>query len=863
VKAVRTYTVRPYLPENLERLRDISCNLWWCWHPDAIELLRRIDRRVWEDVGHNPITLLANVSQDRLNQLAADQSFLDHLDRVSAAAEDYLSEATWFQRTSPGLRDCLVGYFSLEFGLSEALPVYSGGLGVLAGDHLKSASDLGLPVVGVGLLYQEGYFRQYLNQDGWQQEDYPNNDFYLLPLQPMLDHLGRPLRIEVPCLGEQAIVQIWKVLVGRVPLLMLDTNLPDNSPRIQEITRTLYGGDTDMRIRQEIVLGIGGVRAFQATPYSPVVFHMNEGHAGFLSLERIRVLMEREHLTFDEAREATSVSNVFTTHTPVPAGHDRFDAPLMLRHFEGYYQQLGLTEDQFLGLGREDPADKTSTFCMTVLALRLSEWRNGVSRLHGTVSRKLWKHLWPDVPEEEVPIGSVTNGIHTPSWISHDLRSLFDRYLGRRWLQEPADASVWKSGEHIPDTELWRTHERRRERLVAFARERLRRQLERRRTPTAEIAQADEALDPEALTIGFARRFATYKRATLLLRDMDRLIRILCDKQRPVQIIFAGKAHPKDSPGKELIRDIVHAARKPELRNRIVFLEDYDMTLARHMVQGCDVWMNTPRRPLEASGTSGMKAGVNGAINCSTLDGWWVEGYAPDTGFVIGNGEEYEDTDDQDEVESRALFDILEKEIIPLYYERAADGLPRKWIELMRSSMGAICPAFNSNRMVKEYAEEYYLPGVRWWRSLSDGAFQRARDLAAWRKKVRDSWTGVRIESILDDCESAAEVGDQFGVRAVVHLGVLRPSDVRVQLFYGDSDTHGALTDSKTIEMVCNDPTAEAPFEYSGRVPCRNAGVQGYTVRVVPSHPDLVSPFSVCSPLWAGGEAYRRCAPEE
>ncbi len=859
MKAVRTYTVRPYLPENLERLRDIACNLWWCWHPDSIELLRRIDRRVWEEVNHNPIALLANVSQDRLNQLATDQSFLDHLDRVSAASEDYLSESTWFQRSNPGLRDCLVGYFSLEFGLSEAVPVYSGGLGVLAGDHLKSASDLGLPLVGVGLLYQEGYFRQYLNPDGWQQEDYSNNDFYLLPIQPMLDELGRPLRIQIPCLGEPAVAQVWKVLVGRVPLLLLDTNLPENSPRIQEITRTLYGGDNDMRIRQEIVLGIGGVLAFRATPYQPVVFHMNEGHSAFLSLERIRDLMAREGCSFDEAREATAVSNVFTTHTPVPAGHDRFEAQAMVRYFDGYYQQLGLSEDQFLALGREDPSDKASTFCMTVLAIRLSEWRNGVSKLHGEVSRGLWKHLWPEIPQEEVPIGSITNGIHTPSWISHDLRALFDRYLGRRWQQEPADASVWQSAEHIPDTELWRTHERRRERLVAFARERLRKQLERRRAPAAEIAQADEALDPEALTIGFARRFATDKRATLLLRDPERLAQILSDQQRPVQIIFAGKAHPKDSPGKELIRDIIHAARRPELRARIVFLEDYDMSLARYLVQGCDIWMNTPRVPLEASGTSGMKAAANGAINCSTLDGWWVEGYTPETGFTVGNGEVYEETAYQDEVESRALFDILEKEIIPLFYDRAADGLPRKWISLMRSSMGAICPVFNSNRMVKEYAEEYYLPGIRWWRSLSENGLRRARELAAWRRHVRDSWSGVRIEAVIDDCESSAEVGDQFGVRAVVHLGGLRPTDVRVQLFYGDSDPHGGITESKTIEMACSDPTVTGPFEYSGRVPCRNAGVQGYTVRIIPSHPDLVCPFSVGPVLWADASAHRRC----
>lgn len=863
MKAVKTFTVRPYLPESLEPLRDLAYNLWWCWQPDAVDLLRRIDRRVWEEVGHNPVALLASVSQERLNFLATDQSFLDHLERVVSAAADYLADTTWFERNNPGCRECLVAYFSLEFGLTEAIPNYSGGLGVLAGDHLKSSSDLGLPLVGVGLLYQDGYFRQYLNADGWQQEEYPKNDFHSLPVQAWLGPDGQQLKVQVSCLGEPVWAAVWKVVVGRVNLLLLDTNLSENSEEARGITAQLYGGDSAMRIRQEIVLGIGGIAAFDLLPFRPTVFHMNEGHSAFLALERIRRIMKASGVSFDVAREAAAVSNVFTTHTPVPAGHDRFDQALMMAHFRDYLTQLGLDEDEFMALGRVNPRDSSEPFCMTVLALRLSAWRNGVSKLHGEVSRELWKGLWPSVPLDEVPIGAITNGVHTPSWISHDLAGLFDRYLGRRWHQEPADAAVWQGGDHIPDTELWRTHERRRERLVAYARTRLRAQLTRRGAPAVEIAQADEVLDPEVLTIGFARRFATYKRSTLLLRDPDRLIRILCNKQRPAQLIFAGKAHPKDSPGKELIREIIHMARRPELRNRIVFIEDYDMAIARYMVQGVDVWLATPRRPLEASGTSGMKAAANGAINCSTLDGWWAEAFvAGETGWAIGRGEDYDDLAYQDEVESHALFDLLEKEIVPLFYDRGADGLPRGWISMMRSAMRTLCPAFASNRMVKEYAETYYLPGLRWYRSLVQDNLAGARELAEWTRRLRAGWPEVRILQVDDDCATTAEVGDQFGVRVTVRLGTLRPSDVRVQLYTGRSDAHGVLTEPRVVEMTCVEPNATGDFGYTGRIPCRSAGPHGYTVRVIPSHPSLINPFDVGLMYWANGTETGECPPQ-
>lgn len=862
MKAVRRIAVRPYLPESLECLREIVYDLWWCWHPDAIDLLRRIDMRVWEETNHNPIALLANVSQERLNYLASDVSFLDHLERVMEAHAEYHTEETWFDRTNPGLRDCLIAYYSFEYGLTESVPNYSGGLGVLSADHVKSASDLGVPLVGVGLLYQEGYFRQHLSSDGWQQETYPDNDFHVLPIQPMIGDDGNQVRISVPCLGEEVQCGVWKLVVGRVSVLLLDANLQENSPRARAITARLYGGDQDMRIRQEITLGLGGIALFDRVPFRPTVFHMNEGHSAFLSLERIRRTMEQAGCSFEEAKEATTVSNVFTTHTPVPAGHDRFDSSLMMRYFEGYYQQLGLSADEFLALGREDPSNKSEPFCMTVLAFRLSQGRNAVAKLHGETTRQLWHHLWPTVPRDEVPITSITNGIHTPSWISHDMAALFDRYLGRRWSQEPAEPNVWNASDSIPDPELWRTHERRRERLVSYARRRLREQLQRRNAPSVEIARADEVLDPEILTIGFGRRFATYKRATLLLQDPDRLIRLLTDAQRPIQIIFSGKAHPNDSPGKELIREIFHFAQRPDVWNRVVFIEDYDMATARYMVQGVDVWLNTPRRPLEASGTSGMKAAANGAVNCSTLDGWWDEAYAPEVGFAIGRGEVYDNLGYQDEAEATALFDLLEKEIVPLFYDRGSDGLPRQWIALMQNAVRTIAPVYNTNRMVKEYTELFYIPGLQQGRIMCADGLQRARALAEWKRTVRAAWGQVQVLSITDDAGTEAEVGDQFGVRATVDLGALRPGDARVQLYLGRTDPDGTISDAQVIEMACtNADEPSGPYVYTGRLPCRASGPLGYTVRVIPSHPDLRGPFDLVPVVWAPREALTKGAP--
>ena len=633
---IRTFTITPSLPASIERLHELAYNLWWAWHMEVIDLFRRLDRDLWEETGHNPVLMLGVIEQEKLERAAQDEAFLASMERVLEDFDRYMqSQTTWYQERYGASARPTIAYFSAEFGLTDCIPNYSGGMGVLAGDHLKSASDLGLPLVGVGLLYQQGYFRQYLSADGWQQERYPENDFYTMPVRLERRQDGTPVMIEVSYPGHKVRAQVWRVQVGRVSLFLLDTNLEDSPPEDRDITDQLYGGDMDMRIRQEIVLGIGGIRALKALGIHPTVCHMNEGHSAFLALERIRLLMEEHNLSFAEAREAAAAGNIFTTHTSVPAGIDLFPPGLMDKYFADYYPSLGLSRDELLALGRVNPADPNEPFSMAVLALRLSASSNGVSKLHGTVSRRMWQAVWPGVPEDEVPITSVTNGIHPLSWISHDMADLFDNYLGPTWRENPADPEVWKEVDEIPDEELWSTHERRRERLVAFARRRLQAQLEEHGAPPSEVERAKEVLDPEALTIGFGRRFVTYKRATLILRDPERLARILNNKDRPVQIIYAGKAHPKDQPAKELIKQIVHFARRDEFRRRIVFLEDYDICVARYMVQGVDLWLNNPRRFQEACGTSGMKAAVNGAIKYECPR--WLVGRGLSAGDRLGH----------------------------------------------------------------------------------------------------------------------------------------------------------------------------------------------------------------------------------
>ncbi len=850
MKPLQTYHVAPSLPESLAALRELAYNLYWCWHTEVIDLFRRLDRDLWEATGHNPVKMLGEVKQARLRQLAEDEGFLAQLRRAHEAFCAYLDEEGYVGR---GCREqeVDVAYFSLEFGLTECLPIYSGGLGMLAGDHLKSASDLAVPLHGVGLLYQKGYFRQFLSADGWQQEEYPENDFYNLPLTEERDEAGEPVTVTVELPEGPVAAKVWRVAVGRINLYLLDTNLPENQLEAhRDITDQLYGGDNEMRMRQEIVLGIGGLRALRAVGIEPAVCHMNEGHAAFLALERIRRHLAEHGTSFEQAREATVAGNVFTTHTPVPAGHDRFSPELMERYFGAYYKELSLTRDQFMALGRENPADSMEPFCMTVLALKLAVHSNGVSDLHGQVSRKMWEDIWGPVPLKEIPIGHVTNGVHGRSWVSGDMAELYDRYLGPRWADDPMDRAVWERAQEIPDEELWRTHERRRERLVAFARKRLRAQLERVGATPREIRIATEVLDPKALTIGFARRFATYKRGTLLLRDLDRLRRILTDAERPVQIIYSGKAHPRDNSGKELIRTIVHTAQTEGFRHRILFLEDYDQQAARYLVQGVDIWLNTPLRPQEASGTSGMKVVFNGGLNCSIPDGWWPEGYNGLNGWCIGRGEEYDDLEYQNDVESSALYDLLEREIVPVFYDRGSDGIPRGWVGRMKNSIRTLAPVFNTNRMVLEYTRRFYLTAGTRFRQLNADDQGRARTLAEWKSNLRREWPRVEIAGVTSEEGDALLVGDQKHIRAELKLGKLTPEDVSVQIWHGAVDGKGDFIQGTAAPMEYREANGECHV-FTGQLACENSGRQGFSLRVLPKHPDLDNPLLMGLVKWA------------
>jgi starch phosphorylase len=851
-RPIYTYTVKPSIPAPLKNLEFLASNFLWGWDHQLMNLFMRLDLDLWEKTDHNPVKMLGAISQDRLNFLAEDDAFLAQLERATHRFQDYMeSKTSWFTKNNPQVNKFLVAYFSAEFGITECLKIYSGGLGMLSGDHLKSSSDLGVPLVGVGLLYQHGYFHQYLNADGWQQERYDESDFFTLPLKLVRDAKGVPQIVNMAFPGRTVNAQIWLAEVGRIHLYLLDTNIPSNSEEDRKITGQLYGGDREMRMMQEILLGIGGYRALKLIGLSPTIYHLNEGHSAFLILERCRDLMGTNKLSFNQAREAATASTVFTTHTPVAAGNDYFVPELMEKYFSNYYKEFGLNHKSFMALGRVDPDDDKEMFCMTVLALRMSGASNGVSKLHGAVSREMWQDIWPAAPLSEIPIRSVTNGVHAPYWISMDMAHLLDRYLSPGWRTDPGTYGEWNRIRQIPELELWRTHELRRERLVVFARNQLAKQLIGRGSPPTEIAQAQDVLQPDALTIGFGRRFATYKRAALLFRNVERLLNIINDKERPVQIIYAGKAHPADTPGKEIIRKIIHFERNPEIRKRMMFLEDYDMKIARYMVQGVDIWLNTPRRPMEASGTSGMKAALNGALNVSILDGWWPEAYSPEIGWAIGRGEDYEEEEYQDDVESNALYDLLEKEIIPLFYDRSGDGIPRRWVDKMKHSMRKVSSQFTTNRMVGQYTEEMYLPAHQRFTVISAHQFKPAKEFAQWKENINNNWGKVRIAEVKVEDHVEMKVGATVSVRASIELGNLKPEDVRVELYFGKLNSEEEFEAASAIPM---EPTAKSEGktpQFVASLTLQTSGRIGHTVRVVPRHEGLDNSFSLSHMVWA------------
>ena len=844
---ISTYTVKPKLPTPLKPLEEIARNLWLSWNFDAVELFIRLDYDSWLQSQQSPVRTLGMVSQERLAEVAKDDSFLAALKEVYNRFLNYKKGNTWYR----GSRKDVVAYFSMEYGMDVSLPIYSGGLGILSGDHMKTSSDLGLPLVGVGLLYKQGYFRQYLNADGFQQESYPENDWYNMPVEIKTDKTGQPIKISVEIAGRITVAQIWEVRVGRSSLYLLDTNLPENPQDLRNITAALYGGDKEIRIQQEILLGIGGIRALRALGINPAATHMNEGHSAFMVLERIRELMQEKQFNFDEAREAVWPTNIFTTHTPVPAGNERFEISLMEKYFSNWPQILGIAWRDFLSLGRERPYDDHETFCMTVLALKMAAYANGVARLHGVVSRKMWRNLWPGLPLDEIPIGHVTNGVHPKTWVSSNMSELLARYFGPHFEETPTDLSVWNRMDRISDEELWRTHERRRERLVVFARERIREQYKRTGAVERLVRQAEDALSPYALTLCFARRFATYKRGNLLLRDPERLLRLIKDNDRPVQLIFAGKAHPHDMPGKELIREIVHFAEKHDVSSRIVFLENYDMTVAKYLTAGGDVWLNTPRRPMEASGTSGMKAAMNGVINCSIMDGWWDEAYNPEVGWSIGRGEEYADTNLQDEIESNSLYDLLERQIIPLFYSRGRDGLPREWIKRMKVCMREIGQSMSSHRMLMDYSNKFYLPALKNYQRIFKDEYKESKELAAYLAKLRQAWDQIAISKIDSNAKPVMQRGDFLTVNAMIELGPLVPEEVLVELYHGSVLNQGTeINNAKRSEMKAVGKEGNA-YKYQVKIECEDTGMQGHSVRILPKHKALVHPYRSGFIKWA------------
>ncbi|HJR46002.1 MAG TPA: alpha-glucan family phosphorylase [Actinomycetota bacterium] len=848
MKALRSFAVRAALPSSLAALPKIATNLRWSWNPRAVDLFRWIDAEAWERSGHDPAQMLGLITRQRFQELTEDGPFMSFLANVEEDLQRYIEEPRWFQARKGGLKQ--VAYFSPEFGVSEALPIYSGGLGVLAGDHLKAASDLGVPLVGVGLLYREGYFRQELNADGWQQERYPELDPHAMPLTLLTGDDEHPLKIEVDLAGIRCVAQLWRAQVGRIPLLLMDCDVEENDEDERSITDRLYGGGTEHRLKQEIVLGIGGVRALEAAGYSCDVFHSNEGHAGFLGLERIRRLVTSGVMNFDEALEAVRAATVFTTHTPVPAGIDVYPGELMDGYFGSFVKECEITFERLMSLGSAEPVtDDTalqSSFNMAVMGLRLAGRANAVSKLHGEVSRSIFSALWPLVPDDESPIGSITNGVHTSTWLGPEIREVLDRRLSPGWTET---GGKWDKVLEVPDSELWRARERARERLVYMVRERLKKQLLNRGMSEGELGWTDEVFDPTVLTIGFARRFAQYKRGTLLLSDIERLKRLLTSGDRPVQIVIAGKAHPLDDGGKEMIRALVHFSADPEVRDRFAFIEDYDMEIARILCQGADVWLNNPRRPLEACGTSGMKAALNGALNCSVLDGWWDECYDGENGWAIGTPEIYADHELQDRVEASALYDLLERDIVPRFYERPEGPVPRRWIERMKASISSLGQFVTADRMVRDYVTELYEPAATQGAAMSSTGFARARALAEWKERIRDAWEDVRVIEVDGDAR-AADVGEGREVTATVRLGRLDTEDIAVQLAHGRVGANGELLEPSLVKMEpdhCTDGTCS----YRGSFTTESPGLYGFSVRVVPHHEDLTNQMDLGLVVWA------------
>ncbi len=866
VKAIRRFTVRTVVPAELESLEELAANLHWAWSPETRDVFRAIDPDLWDRVGDDPVRLLGEVSRERLQELAADPGYVDWARRTRDDLRTYRHREAWYQRQPEDRPEC-IAYFSPEYGIAAALPQYSGGLGILAGDHLKAASDLGVPIIGVGLFYRSGYFHQTLSREGWQLETYPVVDPDGLPVSLLRDESGERVTVSIGFPGGRTLrARIWVAHVGRVDLLLLDSDIEENDPADREVTDRLYGGGGENRLAQEVLLGIGGVRAVrrycEITGHpSPEVFHSNEGHAGFLGLERMRELVVGG-LDFDSALEAVRAGTVFTTHTPVPAGIDRFPREMIERFFGGDNADPGMPVDRILELGAEsfeggDPA----VFNMAVMGLRLSQRANGVSLLHGVVSRGMFAGLWPGFDPDEVLITSITNGVHAPTWVAREVRDLAAREVGAELVEE---GRGWEAIGRIPDEAIWPVKGILREKLVADARARLRAAWRTRGASEAELGWIDGVLDPDVLTIGFARRVPSYKRLTLMLRDPDRLRDLLLHPERPVQLVIGGKAHPADDGGKRLIQELVRFADDPEVRHRIAFLPDYDIAMATVLYPGCDVWLNNPIRPLEASGTSGMKAALNGALNLSILDGWWDEWYDGENGWAIPTADGVEDPDRRDDLEAAALYDLIEREVAPTFYQRGDDGLPHRWIERVRHTLMTLGPKVLASRMVSEYVTRLYEPAAVSSRRAFAHDFALARDLAAWKGRVQAAWSGVAVEHVeASGVGDAPSLGAPLHVRAHVRLGDLAPDDVLVQIVFGRVDAEDRIAMPQWADLKAEEGYDGSRWLFSGDIALERTGPFGYTVRVLPRHDGMASPvemglIAVPASLGAPAEALLR-----
>ncbi len=850
MKVLGRLTVFPTMPSRISGLYELAYNLWWSWHTEARALYRTLDSTLWDHVGHNPVRFLSAVQPQLLEEAANDPDYLQRYDSILSDFDRYMhprANETWFSRTYPDYGNRTIAYFSAEFGISEALPIYSGGLGILSGDHCKEASDLGLPFVGVGFLYPQGYFRQHITHDGVQEAFYDKLHFSEAPAIPAVGPDGHEVTINVDLPGRRIHAKVWKLQVGRIPLYLMDTDIAPNAPQDRQLSARLYGGDRDMRLSQEIVLGIGGVRALRAVGISPAAWHLNEGHAAFLNLERCRGLVA-SGLSFSEAREAVAANSLFTTHTPVPAGNDAFSYDLIDKYFGSYWGQLGLTREQFMEVARQDYSWGPS-YALTVLALRLTGQHNGVSALHGAVSRRLWQFLWPGLDADEVPIDFITNGIHTPSWIAPEVDTLFKRYLGEDWKNHVDEPDLWNRIMEIPAGELWKTHMQRKEELIKFVRRHLKHHHLRLGEGSVQVAESEYMLNAHAFIIGFARRFATYKRATLLFRDVERLQKLVNHPDRPVQLVFAGKAHPADEPGKVLLEQVYRFSRSDAFRGKIIFLENYDMNMARYLVSGTDLWLNTPVRPYEASGTSGQKAALNGVPNCSILDGWWAEAYNSKNGWAIGENREYHDSNLRDEADSLSLYEVLENEIIPTYYDSGPDGLPHRWIAIMEEAIRTCAPAFSMARMVKEYTTRFYIPEIEQGMCSEQNGYEQVRILAAWKDKIKQSWPSLQLHAE-GRGDGQLSLGERVDVHAWVRGDQLRPEDLTVEVVYGEVEEEQVGV-QHALPMQFTEQEQDGSYRYDAPLQPSESGSIAYGVRVLPNHPALVSKHDMGLIRWA------------